>query len=158
MNMTFGKNFPPYHSFLRGKRIVTPMWAHHLPTITPAEADAINNKIPVKSGSVGGNKPMGKIMAKNLGELRKENPELAATIEAEVRAAVKQSAINAVVAAERKRLQEIEDIAEAINDDELVFEAKYGEEACTAQELALRAAINAGVKAAQKPKIAFNRD
>ena len=75
-----------------------------------------------------------------------------------MRAVAKQSAINAVVAAERKRLQEIEDIAEAINDDKLVFEAKYGEKACTAQELALRAAINAGVKAAQKPKIAFNRD
>jgi len=128
--------------------------ARYLPVYSFTHADERNKNMPTKNGNEGGNK----LMAKNLDELRKENPELAATIEAEVRAVAKQSAINAVVAAERKRLQEIEDIAEAINDDKLVFEAKYGEKACTAQELALRAAINAGVKAAQKPKIAFNRD
>lgn len=131
--------------------LLMPIWACPLPAITPAKAEAINKKKSVKpSGQEGENKPMGKIMAKNLGELRKENPELVATIEAEVRSTVKQSAINAVVAAERKRLLEIDDIAKVINDDELVFEAKYGENACTAQELTLRAAIDAGVKAAKQ--------
>lgn len=81
-------------------------------------------------------------MAKNLEELRKENPELASTIEAEVKAAASaadQNAINAAVEAERKRQQEIDEIAVAVNDPDLVKEAKYGEKACTAQDLAFRA-------------------
>lgn len=84
-------------------------------------------------------------MAKNLEELRKENPELAAVVEAEVKAAAttntppEQPSAEETLAGERKRLQEIDEIASMINDDELVKEAKYGEKACTAQELAFRA-------------------
>ena len=97
-------------------------------------------------------------MAKTLAELREEYPELAATIEDEVKASIKQNLIDETLAAERQRLQEIDEIAAVINDEELVREAKYSKNRCTAQELALRAAVKAGVKAAQKPKIAFNRD
>jgi hypothetical protein len=45
---------------------------------------------------------------------------------------------NTAVADERKRLQEIDEIASCL-DDELVLEAKYGDKSCTAEELALRA-------------------
>ena len=112
----------------------------NLPTVTAAQADGIKNK-PAAPGNEGGNK----LMAKNLEELRKENPELAAVVEAEVKAAAttntppEQPSAEETLAGERKRLQEIDEIASMINDDELVKEAKYGEKACTAQELAFRA-------------------
>jgi len=90
-------------------------------------------------------------MAKNLEELRKENPELANTIEAEVKAAASASAATntppateqpsaeEILTAERTRLQEIDEIVPMVNDAELVHEAKYGEKPCSAQELAFRA-------------------
>lgn len=90
-------------------------------------------------------------MAKNLEELRKENPELATTIEAEVKAAAsanaatnttpatEQPSVEEILAAERTRLQEIDEIAPMVNDSGLVHEAKYGEKPCSAQELAFRA-------------------
>jgi|GEM_PF-5960815 len=113
-----------------------------------------NKNMPEAPGTEGGNEPMGKIKAKNLEELRKVNPELAAKIESEVKAAILQKSIDEAVAEERKRIQEIDEIADAINDNELVREAKYGEKACTAQELALIAACNKtvdrGVEAAKK--------
>ena len=81
-------------------------------------------------------------MAKNLEELRTENPELAAQVESEVRAAVSAdhatSDTNATNA-ERQRLAEIDSIAH-LYDDETVRNAKYGEHPCTAQEMAFRAA------------------
>lgn len=81
-------------------------------------------------------------MATNLGELRTENPELATTVEQEIRSAVSadnEKAVSAAAAAERQRLAEIDEIA-SLFDSELVKEAKYGENACSASELALRAA------------------
>lgn len=84
-------------------------------------------------------------MAKNLEELKKENPELAAAIEAEVKATLKP--VNSAIAKERNRLQAIDEIAPAINDKALVYEAKYGDQPCTAAELALRAMLNATVDA-----------
>lgn len=84
-------------------------------------------------------------MAKNLEELRKENPELASQVEADIRASLvsenDQTRENAV-AAERQRLAEIDEIA-ALYDDETVRNAKYGDNACNASELALRAAKEA---------------
>lgn len=56
-----------------------------------------------------------------------------------------------LAAAERKRLQEIDAIA-ALYDPALVQEAKYGENPCTAQELAYRAAVEAATKAAGEGK------
>ena len=80
-------------------------------------------------------------MAKTLEELRKEYPELTAQLESEVVA----TQMNAAVQAEQKRLQEIDQVA-ALFSEELVQEAKYGEKACSAQELAYRAAMNAAQK------------
>lgn len=57
-----------------------------------------------------------------------------------------------LAAAERKRLQEIDAIA-ALYDPALVQEAKYGENPCTAQELAYRAAVEAAMKAAGEGKV-----
>lgn len=56
-----------------------------------------------------------------------------------------------LAAAERRRLQEIDAIA-ALYDPVLVQEAKYGENPCTAQELAYRAAVEAATKAAGEGK------
>ena len=84
-------------------------------------------------------------MAKNFEELRKENPELALQVEADIRASFAnendQNRENAV-AEERRRLAEIDEIA-SLYDDETVREAKYGKNACNASELALRAAKEA---------------
>lgn len=93
-------------------------------------------------------------MAKNLEELRKENPELAAALEAEARAAVQNSGDPVPapvpdasgntdpVRAERQRIQDIDAVAHLF-DDETVQQAKYGDHPCTAQEMAYRAAQKA---------------
>jgi len=87
-------------------------------------------------------------MAKNLEELRRENPALAETLMAEAKVAVSAAPSAAPTAqadpiqAERKRLQEIDAVA-ALYDDETVREAKYGEHPCTAQEMTYRAAQKA---------------
>lgn len=91
-----------------------------------------------------------KIVAKNLKELRAENPELAKAIEDEIKSDCLQQELSAAgeasqkaakeaVEAERKRLAEIDEIAPLFNED-LVKEAKFGDNACTAAELAYRAA------------------
>ena len=84
-------------------------------------------------------------MAKNLTELREENAELAAEVEREVRAelsAENASALAQAVSNERKRLSEIDEIA-CHFDKDTVREAKYGEQACSAQEMSYRAAVKA---------------
>ena len=99
-------------------------------------------------------------MAKNLEELRAENPELAEALMSEAKAAVSASAdggtpapqpgpdaVSAAVQAEQKRIQEIDAVA-SLYDAETVKAAKYGENACTAQEMTYRAAQ----KAAQQGK------
>ena len=99
-------------------------------------------------------------MAKNLKELRAENPELAEALMAEAKAAVSASAgggtpvpqagadaVSAAVQAEQKRIQEIDAVA-CLYDADTVKAAKYGENACTAQEMTYRAAQ----KAAQQGK------
>lgn len=81
-------------------------------------------------------------MAKTIEELRAEYPELTQQLEAEAKAAAPaadQSVVDKAVEAERIRQKEIDDIAAAVNDSDLVAEAKYGEKPCTAQELAFRA-------------------
>lgn len=84
-------------------------------------------------------------MANNLEELRKENPELAAQVEKEVKAATladSDSAAKQAAEEERGRIAEIDRIAGLFNDD-VVNEAKYGDKACSAQEMAYRAAVKA---------------
>ena len=114
----------------------------NIPTVTNAKADVINTKQP---GSDTGSNEGGIPMANNLNELRAENPDLAATVESEVRAAVSAEnteAINSATVAERNRLSAIDEIA-CLYDAETVREAKYGEHPCSAQEMAFRAATKA---------------
>lgn len=77
-------------------------------------------------------------MATTVDELRKEYPELTAQLEDSFRQTVSQEAVQA----EQNRLQEIDAISNLF-DPALVQEAKYGETACSAQELSHRAAIAA---------------
>ena len=68
-------------------------------------------------------------------ELRAQHPELVASIE---RAAV-EAARTEIVNTERARLQAIESIEAQIGDAQLIADAKYGENACDAAQLALKA-------------------
>lgn len=70
-----------------------------------------------------------------LDELRAEQPELVEQIENSARSSVD---VAAAVTAERKRIEEIDSIAASVPDQQMVNEAKYGENACTAQELSFR--------------------
>lgn len=74
-------------------------------------------------------------------EMRAQHPEAVAQIETDARNAAtenaeteRQNAVNA----ERARLAAIDSIAASIPDQQLVHDAKYGENPCTAQELCFR--------------------
>lgn len=99
-----------------------------IPTVTPDTAGSVTNTT-TKGGSN---------MATTIDELRKEYPELTAQLESDAKTA----ASNDAVQAEQQRLREI-DAVSALFDEKLVQEAKYGEKACTAQELSYRAAMAA---------------
>ncbi len=86
----------------------------------------------------------GKTMAKDLNEQRKENPELAAAVEAEIKAqnaneskTAADEAVKKALEDERKRLEKIEAIAGQVSP-ELLADAKY-KNPCTAEELAYKA-------------------
>lgn len=132
-----------------------------IPTVTPEAAAPVEANIqkPAQTGGQNG----GNTMAKTLEELRAENPELAEALMAEAKAAVSVSGAPATpatppavpaaqdpVKAERQRIQEIDALA-GLYDAETIQAAKYGENACTAQEMAYRAAQ----KAAQQGKQFF---
>lgn len=101
----------------------------------PEDSVITNNIQPEETGSVEG----GQTMSKD--ELRAQYPDLVAEIEADATAG-QTEAINAAVQAERSRLQGIDEVANLFPDS-LVNAAKYGEQACTAQEMTLRAAQDA---------------
>lgn len=63
-------------------------------------------------------------------ELRTQEPDLVTQIQ------------NEAVAIERQRMRDIDSIAASIPDQEMVNEAKYGENTCTAQELSFRVLQN----------------
>ena len=89
-----------------------------------------------------------------LAELKEQSPELVAEIEAsavkaaletakadlaeEMKGAIDEAVSNAVVA-EKARQMKIDEIANNINDAELVKAAKYGDEPMTAEQLAFEA-------------------
>lgn len=160
--------------FIRGRKchLAPGMFAPDtIPTVTPEAAASVeaNTNPPDNSGTEGGT-----TMAKNLKELRAENPELAEALMAEARAEATASAsgsgaqtptagagtpattgagtqaqtagapadTNAAVDAERKRIQDIDALA-GLYDAETIREAKYGPNACTAQEMTYRAAQKA---------------
>ena len=83
-----------------------------------------------------GKKEKGRVMM-TWEEFQRDNPEAAEAAMAEARASVD---TGAAVAAERQRLADIDAIAGLFGDD-VVKAAKYGENACTAQEMAYRAAL-----------------
>lgn len=85
--------------------------------------------VPRTTTDEGGRKRM------TLEELKKESPELLVQLEAEARTAAAAEA----AAAERARLQAIEEIAPGVGDPALVHDAKYGDRPLTAQELAFAA-------------------
>lgn len=73
-----------------------------------------------------------------LDELKAQEPELVSQIEHDARNAAQASASAEAVTAERKRLADIDSIAASIPDQQLVHDAKYGDNPCTAQELCFR--------------------
>ena len=100
----------------------------------PAAPAAGTNKNTRPTNKAGGNKEGGNNPMTEQ-ELRAQHPELVASIE---RAAV-EAARTEIVASERARLQAIESIEAQIGDSQLIADAKYGENACDAAQLALKA-------------------
>ena len=86
-------------------------------------ADAANKE--------GGNNPM------TIEEMRAAHPDVVAQIEQNARNAQAQAQTDAV-RAERDRIAAIDSIAASIPDQQLVHDAKYGDNPCTAQELCFR--------------------
>ena len=117
-----------------------------IPVFSPATVAEMKNA-PDISGNKGGT-----FMTKTLDELRAEHPKLVAQLECEARASsIAEAGAPAAsvipetlaqetdpAAAERARIQAIDEIAHNILDKKLVEDAKYGHP-CSAQELAFRA-------------------
>ena len=87
-------------------------------------------------------------MAKNLDELRKENPELAAAVESEIKASAAKEgqsaadeAVKTAMEKERKRLAEIDELS-ALFPADVVDDAK-DKNPCSAEEMCYRAAVEA---------------
>ena len=104
--------------------------------VTPGDSQPADN-IPITPGE-SGSEEGGHNMT--LDELRAQDPELLAQIQSE-------AAENATTA-ERTRLSEIDAIANQFTD-EMVNDAKYGDNRCSAMELAYRAAQQAAAQGRQ---------
>lgn len=130
--------------FVKGRQMhLTPgMFApDNIPTVNPeANAPAKTNNTNQQVNPAA--KEGGTKMANTLEELRQEYPDLTAQLETEARASANSEAVAEAVKAERERFSEIDEVA-SLFDEELVQSAKYGENACSAQELAYRAAQQA---------------
>ena len=152
--------------FVRGRalHLAPGMFApDNIPTVTPEASAPDMTNTPRQAQTAGGKE--GNTMARNLEELRAENPELAEQLMAEARAAVSaagqapaaaepaasqtataqpaaQMAEDDPAQMERKRIQDIDALASQF-DAETIQAAKYGPDACTAQEMAYRAAQKA---------------
>lgn len=127
-----------------------------IPTVTPVASAAVEtNTKPAEAGEEGGSP-----MPMTLAEFREQNPEAAAELEAEVRAAVEASGTPATppgpaattatpsagaddpAQAERARIQEIDAVSHLFPSD-VVEAAKYGDHPCTAQEMVYQVAVKA---------------
>lgn len=130
--------------FVRGRQMhLTPgMFApDNIPTVNPeASAPVMTNNINQQAKPAA--KEGGITMANTVEELRKEYPDLTAQLETEAKASANGEAVAEAIKAERERLSKIDEVA-PLFDEELVQSAKYGENACSAQELAYRAAQKA---------------
>ncbi len=71
-------------------------------------------------------------------DLREAYPELVAEIEQKAREAGRAEAQKTAAAEERVRIRAIDSIAASVPDPQMVQDAKYGENPCTAQELCFR--------------------
>ncbi len=92
------------------------------------------NKVPAAmTAKEGGNNPM----PMTIEEMRQNHPEVVAQIEQAARNEAQAQTTDAVTA-ERQRLQAIDSIAASIPNQQLVHDAKYGDNPCTAQELCFR--------------------
>ena len=130
--------------FVAGRQmhLVPGMFApDNIPTVTTEDPspDVANTNTPVVTGSEEG----GNSMTEQ--ELRAQYPDIVAQVEANARAAGNTEAVNAAVEAEQRRIQQIDEVA-CLYSEEMVREAKYGDKACTAQELTYRAAQAAAKK------------
>ena len=83
-------------------------------------------------------KPEGGKHHMTLEELKAQEPDLVSQIEQAATNAAQAQASTDAVTAERKRLADIDSIAASIPDQQLVHDAKYGDNPCTAQELCFR--------------------
>lgn len=109
----------------------------------PGSESGFDNKSPEASGNEGGSNLM------TWEEFRRDNPEAAADLLAEAQATVDTSAVQAAAAqAERQRIADIDAIAGLFSDD-IVNAAKYGDNTCTAQEMAYRAALQTAQQGGQ---------
>ncbi|MBR0281987.1 MAG: Clp protease ClpP [Oscillibacter sp.] len=93
------------------------------------------DSVPEQTKRIGGD-----TMIRNYSDFKAENPELAQQLEQEVLSTA--SAAQTSAEQERERLQAIDKVAEFC-PPEIVQEAKYGEKACSAQEMLFRAAERA---------------
>lgn len=123
----------------------------NIPVISEPLLLDINTKNPDKVKTLVGenSKNGGKTMAKNLSELVKENPELAAAIREELSAQISKeaddrasAAATAMINAERERMAAIDEF-KGVFDDDIINAAKYGDTACSVQEMCFRAAQKA---------------
>lgn len=116
----------------------------HIPTVKSEESPPVetNTNTPVVTGSEKG----GNSMTEQ--ELREKYPEIVAQVEANARAAGNGDAVKAAIQTEQKRIQEIDEVA-CLYSEEMVREAKYGDKACTAEQLAYKAAKAAATKGKQ---------
>jgi len=117
----------------------------NIPTVEPEAEPSATEEINQNQSAQSDERKVGTTM--NLEELKNKHPDTYAKLQAEAHAAASAELSNdaskdTAVADERKRLQEIDEIADLF-DDELVLEAKYGDKSCTAEELTLRAAKKA---------------
>lgn len=117
-----------------------------LPNSIPVECAKPQKSKPAQALADADIKPNKEETQMTLDELMKTEPELAEQIKASAIEEVKAEAATQISEAkaeaireERARLQAISEIACSVNDAEMVNEAMYGENACTASELALRA-------------------
>lgn len=122
----------------------------NIPTVKAAAKNPVDENILQKSAMPTAKEEGGIPMAKTVAELRNEYPELVAQIENEAKSTVvpDASATEAAVKAERDRIKAIDEIA-PLYDDETVNAAKYGENVCSAQELALNEAKKSAAKGQQ---------
>ena len=99
----------------------------------PAVKPGVNKKPTAKAAKEEGGKPK-----MTLEEMRANHPDVVAQIETDARNAAQTEASASATAAERARIEAIDSIAASIPDQQLVHDAKYGENPCTAQELCFR--------------------